>query len=121
MRQHFAAAWDLLCPEGLAVGALVLGGVCFMGAHQDAVQGAVVLGIAVVSAGLDGAFNALVGMTVHRKPSFLFDTALVWTKPGNPFRKNLLILHFFAVCAMIIAVKQKNYVREGTNHENYSC
>ena len=74
-----------------------------MGAHQDAVQGAVVLGIAVVSAGLDGAFNALVGMTVHRKSSFLFDTALVWTNPGNPFRKNLLILHFAVVYDIVVS------------------
>jgi hypothetical protein len=36
-----------------------------VGAHQNAVQGAVVLGVAVVGAGLDGAFDALVGMTVH--------------------------------------------------------
>ena len=55
----------LLFPEGLAVGAGVHGGVHLVGTHQDAVQGAVVLGIAVVSAGLDGAFDALVCMTVH--------------------------------------------------------
>ena len=36
-----------------------------VGAHQNPVQGAVVLGVAVVSAGLDGAFNALVCMAVH--------------------------------------------------------
>ena len=70
----------LLLAEGLAVGALVLGGVVFVGTHQDPVQGAVVLGIAVVSAGLDGAFNALVCMTVHFSSSFLFGTALVWPK-----------------------------------------
>ena len=66
MRQRIAAASaGLLRPEGLAVGALVLGGVGLVGAHQNPVQGAVVLGVAVVSAGLDGAFNALVCMTVH--------------------------------------------------------
>ena len=36
-----------------------------MGTHQDLVQGAVVLVLTVVSAGLDGAFNALVCMAVH--------------------------------------------------------
>ena len=36
-----------------------------MGTHHDAVQRAVVLGVAVVSALLDGALDALVGMTVH--------------------------------------------------------
>ena len=56
-----------LCPEGLAVGALILGGIAFVGTHQNPVQRAVVLGIAVVSAGLDGAFNALVCMAVHKK------------------------------------------------------
>ena len=69
---------SLLCPEGLAVGALVLGGIMLVGAHQNPVQGAVVLGIAVVSAGLDGAFNALVGVTIHVLFLLLFGTALVW-------------------------------------------
>ena len=36
-----------------------------MGAHQDAVQTAVVFRVAVISAGLNGALNALVGMMVH--------------------------------------------------------
>ena len=51
--------------EGLAVGALVLGGVSLVGTHLDTVQRAVVLGVAVVCAGLDGAFDALVCMAVH--------------------------------------------------------
>ena len=36
-----------------------------MGAHQDLVQRAVVFGIAVIGAGLDGAFDALVCIAVH--------------------------------------------------------
>ena len=56
-----------LLAEGLAVGALILGGVGLVGTHQNPIQGAVVLGVAVVSAGLDGAFDALVGMAVHSK------------------------------------------------------
>ena len=55
----------LSCPEGLAVGALVLGGVGLVGAHQNAVQRAVVLVLTVVCALLDGALDTLVGMTVH--------------------------------------------------------
>lgn len=47
--------------EGFAVGALVLGGVVLVGAHQDLVQGAVVLLAAVVGALLHGAGNAVVG------------------------------------------------------------
>ena len=53
--------------EGLAVGALVLGGVHLVGAHQDLVQRAVVLVTAVMGALLDGALDALVCMTVHSK------------------------------------------------------
>ena len=51
--------------EGLAVGALIHSGVRLVGTHQDAVQRAVVGLVAVVSAGLDSALDALVGMTVH--------------------------------------------------------
>ena len=36
-----------------------------MGAHQNAVQRAVIFGIAVVSALLYGAFDALIGLAVH--------------------------------------------------------
>ena len=57
--------WKLLLPEGLAVGALVLGGIGLVGAHQNPVQRAVVLGIAVIGTGFDGTFDALVGMAVH--------------------------------------------------------
>ena len=51
--------------EGLAVGALIHGGVYFVGAHQNAVQRAVVLVFAVMGALVHGAFNALIGMTIH--------------------------------------------------------
>ena len=58
---------SLLPAEGLAVSALICGGVDFVGAHQDLVQGTVVLMAAVVGALLDSAFDALVCMTVHNK------------------------------------------------------
>ena len=41
-----------------------------MGAHYDLVQGAVVLVLAVICAVLDGAFDALVCVTVHLTSSF---------------------------------------------------
>ena len=41
-----------------------------MGTNQNLVQGAVVLMAAMVGALLDGAFDALVCMTVHKKASF---------------------------------------------------
>ena len=55
----------LLLLEGLAVGALVHSGVDLVGAHQDALQRAVVGVIAVVSALRNGAFDALVSMAAH--------------------------------------------------------
>ena len=56
---------SLLLSEGLAVSALVHGRILLVGAYQDAVQRAIVLGIAVISALLNGAFDALVGIAVH--------------------------------------------------------
>ena len=55
----------LFLPEGLAVGALIHGGVGLMGAHQNLVQRAIVFAVAVISAGLDGTFNTLVCVAVH--------------------------------------------------------
>ena len=55
----------LLLAEGLAVGALVHGGVCLVGTNQDAFQGAEVCILAVMGALCNGAFNALVCMAVH--------------------------------------------------------
>jgi len=51
--------------EGLAVGTLVHGGVFLVGAHHDPIQRTVVFGVAVVSAGLNGALDTLVGVGVH--------------------------------------------------------
>lgn len=51
--------------EGHAVGALVHGGVTLMGADMDLVQRTVIFCIAVVGAGDDGTFDALVSMTIH--------------------------------------------------------
>ena len=59
-----------------------------MGAHQNPLQGAVVLAVAVVSAGLNGALNALVGMTVHL--FFLLFTEFAFSmgiKTGNMLEK----------------------------------
>ena len=63
---------QLLLAEGHAVGALVHGGIHLMGANQNLVQGAVVLMAAMVGTLLDGAFDALVCVTVHKKASFEF-------------------------------------------------
>ena len=55
----------LFLTEGLAVGALVNGGVALVGTDQDALQRAVVSFIAVMGALMDGALDALVGIAVH--------------------------------------------------------
>ena len=48
-----------------------------MGTYQNAVQRAVVLAVAVVSAGLHGTFDALVCIAVHNSFLLLLDSALV--------------------------------------------
>ena len=71
---HF---YPLSLAEGLAVSALVHGRICLVGTHQDLIQGAVVLAVAVVSTVFDGAFDALVCVTIHIVFLLLFGTALV--------------------------------------------
>ena len=73
----FAAAIVSFLAEGFAVSALIDSGVGFVGAHQDLIQRAEVLGVAVVGALLDGAFDGLVGIAVHIGSSFCFDTQIV--------------------------------------------
>ena len=60
-----------LLAEGLAVGALIHGGVSFVGTNQDAVQRAVVLVFTEVCALMDGALYALIGIAFHVISSFL--------------------------------------------------
>ena len=62
--------FSLLLAEGHAVSALVHSGVHLMGTHQDFVQGAEVFVLTMMGTLLDGAFNALVCVTVHGKASF---------------------------------------------------
>ena len=59
-----------------------------MGAHQNLVQRAVVLVLTVVSAVLDGAFDALVCMAVHNRYLLLFGTPLVWLKKAAENEEN---------------------------------
>ena len=74
-----AAAFMLLSlAERLAVGALILRGVGFMGTNQNAIQRAVVLAVAVICAGLNGAFDTLVCIAVHLFFLLLLNSLLVW-------------------------------------------
>ena len=56
---------QLSLAEGLTVGALILSRIGFVGADQNAIQRAVVLSIAVISAGLNGTLDALVCIVIH--------------------------------------------------------
>ena len=56
---------ELLLSEGLTVSALVHGGVTFVGTNQNTIQSAEVGAAAVVSALLNGAFDALVCLAIH--------------------------------------------------------
>ena len=69
----------LLLAEGLAVGALVHGGVCFVGADHDAVQRAIVLVFAVVCTLGNGALDALVGIAVHIVDLLYLSSNVVWS------------------------------------------
>ena len=77
MRQLSLPPIGSLFTERLAVGALIDSGILLVGAHEDPVQRAVVLGVAMMSALLDSAFNALVGVAVHSCSSFFVSSKIV--------------------------------------------
>ena len=95
MRQLFAAAVCLLLAEGLAVGALIHGGICLVGAHQNAVQGAVILSTAVMHALVNCAFDALIGMTIHDPFLLLLVSSLVWLGIMNLYPVSFESVCFF--------------------------
>ena len=80
----------LLSAEGFAVGALIHCGILLMGTHQNAVQGAVVFGIAVVSALLNGAFDALVCL-VHLVFLLLFGFCLSMHEKAKEIREKFSV------------------------------
>ena len=86
----------LFLPERLAVGALIHGRICFVGTHQNLVQGAVVFGVAVIGAGLNGAFDALVCITVHVLFLLLIWYAISMTQRKERNRGNNFL--FVAFC-----------------------
>ena len=89
---------QLLLTERLAVGALVHGRVCLVSAHQNLVQGAVVLAVAVISAGLDGAFDALVCIAVHILFLLLIWYAISMTRKFcDNLGKSFLLIAIFPV------------------------
>jgi hypothetical protein len=88
MRRQLPPQRRSLLPEGLAIGALVHSGVLLVSTHQDPVQGAVVLGVAVVSALLDGAFDALVGIIGHGSYLLLFGFGISMAREAKTMCRN---------------------------------
>ena len=84
-----AAAQGLLLPEGHAVCALVNSGIGLMGTYQNPVQRTVVLIPAMVGTLCNGALDALVGMAVHKKPSFEMNSV-----PVCPVRGKICVRSF---------------------------
>ena len=87
--------------EGLAVRALVLSGICLVGTHQNPVQRAVVLAVAVICAGLYGAFDTLVCIVIHDAlpPSFGFGFSMSFQIKIEPWKK--FPFHCFSECPMV--------------------
>ena len=73
----FAAAHSLLFPEGLAVGALVHGRILLVSTYQNPIQRTIVLGVTVVRALLDGAFDGHISIVFHDRGLLLLNSGLV--------------------------------------------
>ena len=98
----------LLLAEGLAVGALIHCRVAFVSAHQDAVQGAEVLSVAVICAGLNGAFDALVCIGVHIRSLLIFEIAVIMAcKCKNMRRFSFAAIDFFRIAMYNICENPK--------------
>ena len=95
----------LLLAEGHAVGALVHGGIHFVGTDHDLVQRAVVFVAAMVGALLDSTLDAFVGMAIHKRTSFDLDSELVCTVTGKVCWENSPTLHSGDFCGIVLLRK----------------
>ena len=77
-----------------------------MGTHQNSIQRAVVLRVAVISTLLNGAFDALVCLAVHNTSSFLLGSEIVCPLKEKKYGENFPFLQFVHLRGMII--KKKN-------------
>ena len=68
-----------------------------MGTHQNPIQRAVVLVLAVISALLDGTLDALVGMAIHSHFLLLNDFVNSMTTGGEIIQENVSFLAFVAI------------------------
>ena len=71
--------------ERLTVGALIFSGICLVGTDHDSIQRTVVVGIAVIGTGLDGALDALIGIGIHTVSSFILGSVIVCIKFFDSF------------------------------------
>ena len=94
-RQKPPHSFPSLLAEGLAVGALVRGGIGLVSTNQDPVQGAVVCLLAVMLALLDSALNALVCMTIHGIILLFSVMGLACPKTAKTYISYRLTIDFF--------------------------
>ena len=85
-----------LCAEGLAVGALVSGGVGLMGTNQDPLQGTVICILAVMGALLDSTLDTLVCMAIHSFILLFSVMGLDCPECGKTYISATLMIDFFS-------------------------
>jgi len=86
----------LLLAEGLAVGALVCGGIGLVSTDQDPLQRAVICILAVVLALLDSTLNALVCMAIHGVILLFSVMELGCPRYGKTYISLMLMIDFFS-------------------------
>ena len=92
-----AARGVSLLAEGHTVGTLILGRIGLVGAHHDLVQGAVVAGLGMVGALLDGTLNALVGVHQIDLLCFGFQVSITGERKVIHGKKEFTELPYFAL------------------------
>lgn len=103
----------LLSAEGLAVGALIHGGVFFVGTHQNAVQRAVVLRVAVIGALLYGALYAFIGMTAHCGSSFSVISGIVCFLREKSILEKNGFLHWGSLLSLyVLLMKSLDFLKK---------
>ena len=91
----------LLLAEGHTVSTLVNSGVHLVSAHHNAVQGTIVLFLAMMSALLNGTLDTLIG-TIHLILLLCLRSLLVLPDDPETYWQFLSVLLFFSNCAMIL-------------------
>ena len=85
----------LLLAEGLTVGALIHGGICLMGTHQNPLQRTVVCAVAVVGALADSTLDGLICMIVHDVILLFLISKLVCPRFQNSIQEKSVNIAFY--------------------------